>query len=74
MIWTILFLITKGNTDTRGVGLLEKLWKSLEEIIDICLSASISFHGILHGFCAWRGTGTAILALKLAQELASIDQ
>ena len=29
---------------------------------------------VLHGFRSRRGTGTAIMELKLYQELASIDQ
>ena len=31
-------------------------------------------HDVLHGFRAGKGTGTAIMELKLAQELDNIDQ
>ena len=34
----------------------------------------VIFQDVLHGFCAIRGTGTAIMDIKMAQELASIDQ
>ena len=74
MGWKLLVLIPKGNNDTQGVGLLETLWKVVEEIIDTRLRESIILHDILHGLIAGRGTWTAILELKVAQELYSIDQ
>ena len=33
----------------------------------------VTFHDVLHGFCASRGTGMAIMEPKMVQELASID-
>ena len=54
---TILFLIPKGNTYTRGIGLLEMLWKIVKAIIDTCLWDSIQFHNLLHKFCVGRGIG-----------------
>ena len=71
--WTILVLIPKGNMDTRGIGLLNTLWKVVEALIYTCLRASIQFHEVLHGFQSGRGTGTAIIDLDPAQELASVD-
>ena len=53
---------------------MELLCKVVEAIIDNRLRASIRLHDILHGFCAGRGTGTAILEMKLMQELDSMDQ
>ena len=38
------------------------------------MRASISFHNILQGFRVGRGMGTAILDLKLSQELASVNR
>ena len=70
----ILVLIPKGNTDTRGIGLLELLWKVAEEITDTLLRASVRLHDFLYIFRTGRGTGTTILQLKLYQELSSIDQ
>ena len=72
--WTVLVLIPKGTTDTRGIGLLDTLWKLVEELIDIRLRASLQMHDVLHRFRARRGTGTAIMRLKLAREIASIYQ
>ena len=37
MVWTILFLIPKVNTDTQVIFLLETLWKLVEAIIDTYL-------------------------------------
>ena len=44
------------------------------EITNTRLRASVRLHEVLHGFHAGRWMGTAILELKLAQELASVDQ
>ena len=73
MGWTVLVIITKGNTNTRGIGLLETLWKVVEALIETCLRVSLQMNNFLHGFRAGRGTRTAIMELKLAQELASIE-
>ena len=72
--YTILFLLPKGNADTWGIGILEVLWKILEAIIDTRIKTEVMFHDVLHGFYACRGTGTAIIGIKMAQELATIDQ
>ena len=74
LVWKILVFIPKGNTDTRGICILETLWKVLEAIIYTCLRASIRSHNVLHGFCVGRGMGKSILELKLSQELTSINQ
>ena len=69
---TVLVIIPKGTTDTLGIRLLETLWKVVEVIIDNRLRDSLQFHDVLHGFWDGRETGTAIMDLKLAQELASV--
>ena len=65
-------LIPKGITNTRGIGLLETLWKVVEALIDTRLRASLQFHYVLHGFRAGIGMGTAIIKLKLSPELSSV--
>ena len=70
--WSVLLLIPKGNGDTRGVGLLDVVWKVVEAVIDTHIKTVVKFHGFLHGFCAGIGTGTAIMEIKFAQELASV--
>ena len=69
----ILVLVPKGNTDTWGIVLLEKLWNLVEAIINTCLGASIRFHYVLHCFCMGRGTWTAIMELKLAQDMDNVN-
>ena len=46
----------------------------LEEVIDTWIKTLLQFHDVLHGFHGRKGAGTAIMELKLAQELASMDQ
>ena len=72
--WNVLVLIPKGFSNIRGIGLIETLWKVVESLIDTCLHTILQLHDDLHGFRSGRGMGTAIIELKLAQELASIDQ
>ena len=72
--WNFLVLIPKLVTNTWGIGLLETLWKVVEDLIDTRLRASLQMQDVLHRFRDGRGTGTAIMELMLAQELSSIDQ
>jgi Reverse transcriptase (RNA-dependent DNA polymerase)/Ulp1 protease family, C-terminal catalytic domain len=72
--WAFLAVIPKPQGGSRGIGILETLWKVIEAIIDTRISKSVQFHDILHGFRAKRGTGTAIIEAKLHQELSSIQQ
>ena len=74
LVWTVMVLIPKGTTDTKDIGLLDTLWKVVEVIINICLRASLQMHDVLHRFRAGRGTGTAIMELKLTHDITSIDQ
>ncbi|KAL7550925.1 hypothetical protein ACHAWF_014991, partial [Thalassiosira exigua] len=63
----------KGSGGYRGIGLLEPVWKLLEAIMDRRLNC-LELHDCLHGYRAKRGTGTAILEAKLAQQLAWLEQ
>ena len=47
--WTFLVLIRKGTTDTRGIGLLDSLWKVVVALIDTRLRSSLQFHDVFHG-------------------------
>ena len=70
----MMILIPKGNVDNQGIGMLGIVWKVVVELIDTQIKTVVQFHDVLHGFCAGRGAGTAIMELKLVQELASVDQ
>ena len=72
LLWIIVVLIPKGGGDYRGIGLLEPIWKVIERIIDHRLDA-FELHDSLHGCRHKRGTGTAIIEAKLAQQLAHIE-
>jgi len=71
--WVIVVLIPKGGGGYRGIGLLEPIWKVVETIMDKRLNV-IALHECLHGFRAGKGTGTATIDAKLAQQLAFREQ
>jgi hypothetical protein len=72
LLWIIVVLIPKGGGDYRGIGLLEPIWKCIERVIDHRLNA-IRLHDSLHGCRDKRGTGTAIIEAKLAQQLSYLE-
>ena len=69
----MLVLIPKRNADTRGIRLLEVVWKVVEAVIDTQIKTVILFYNVLHGFSAGRDTGTTTMDLKLAQELEIVN-
>ena len=73
MVWMVVVLLPKGGGGFRGIGLLEPLWKTLAILLDTRM-AVIELHDCLHGFISGRGTGTATLEAKLAQQLVFIEQ
>jgi hypothetical protein len=73
MTWSILVLIRKTSGGTRGIGVLETMWKVVSSIINNRLQTSILFHEALHGFRRRRGTGMASLNAKLQMQLAHIQ-
>ncbi len=73
MTWMIIVLLPKGGGDYRGIGLLDPIWKVVEKVMVARLSV-IKLHDCLHGGLPCRGTGTAIMEVKLQQQLAWVDQ
>ncbi len=73
LTWVIMVLLPKGGGDYREIRLLEPLWKVVECIMDRQLNA-LPLHEVLHKCRNGRGTGTAILEAKLAQQLAHLEQ
>ncbi len=69
MTWEIIVLLPRGGGDYCWIGLLEPCWKVVEKIMVRQLSL-IKFHDCLHGRLPKRGTGTASIKAKLAQQLA----
>ena len=65
-------LITKGKKYYRVIGLVEVMWKLVEEILNRRLTASINFHYFLHIFWLGCSTGTATIKANLLQELAAL--
>ena len=48
-MWQAVVLITKGKKDYRGIDLVEVMWKVVAEILNLRITASITFHNFLHG-------------------------
>ena len=65
--WAILVLLLKSDGGTRGIGLLEVIWKAMSSILDGRLKAAIPFHDALHGF--WMGSVERISLSSLRQSL-----
>ncbi len=72
LFWIIVILIPKGGGDYCGIGLLERIWKMIERIIDRRLD-SIQLHDSLHSCRHQCGKGTAIIEAKLAQQLSYLE-
>ena len=72
LLWIIIVLILNSGGDFRGIGLLEPIWKVLEQIIDLRLAA-IDLHNTLHECCVHCGTGTVVIKAKLSQQLTYLE-
>ncbi len=73
MAWMIIVLLPKGGGNYRSIGLLNPIWKVVEKVMVAQLSV-IKLHNCLHGGLPRRGMGTAIMEVKLQQQLAWVDQ
>ena len=72
--YIIVVLVPKGNSDEcRGIGLMEPIWKVIEGCIEARLQI-LPCHEALHGGLQGKGTATAIMEMKLAQQLAYLEQ
>ena len=60
-------LITKGNWEFTGIGILEVLWKTLSGVNNWWIGPAVQFQNDLHGLWEGRGTGTASLEAKFLQ-------
>ena len=68
MLWIIVVIIPKGNSNYWGIRFLDPIWKVIKAVIDKRLKV-LKLYDCLHGFLADRGTGPAITEVKLAQQL-----
>ena len=73
-MWQVLVLIPRGNWAHQGIVIVEVMWKVVTAILNNQLTASITFHELLHGFWSGRGTGNANLEAKLIHQLASLRE
>ena len=70
-MWQTVVLIPKGKRESRGIGLVEVLWKAVSSLMNRQLTSATTFHDVLYRFWAGRGTGTAALNTKLLQQRMS---
>jgi hypothetical protein len=69
----VIVLLPKGGGDYRGIGLLDPMWKVVEKIM-VAQMSCLKLHDCLHSGLPRRGTGMAIMEVKLNQQLAWVDQ
>ena len=72
--WQVVVIITKGRRDYYGIGLVQVVWNVVTIILNLCLTTSIDFHDVLHGFWLGRVTRTTSLEAKLLQQLLARRQ
>ena len=53
---------------------MEVVWKTVEVILNIRFTASITYHESIHGFRAGRGMGTTNLEVKMIQQVTAIRE
>ena len=71
--WQMVLVIPKGDIkEFRGTRLVEVLWKPTTGIINRRLTASIRYHGSLHGLQTGRGTGTATIKDNLIHHMTAM--
>ena len=58
----------------HSIGLVEVVWKVVAEILNRQLTASITYHDLIHGFQEGHGTGTNTLKANLLQKLAAMRE
>ena len=66
--------IQGGGINLQGIGIVEVLWKKITGIFNRQLLSYISFHDVMHGFCAGRGTGIVTLEAKLLQQITDMRE
>jgi hypothetical protein len=71
--WVATVIIPKGGGDYCSIGLLEPIWKVIEQVMDHPLEV-IALHNSLHRCRNGQGRGTAVIEAKLTQQLAHIEQ
>ena len=72
LTWKVMVIITKGGGDYREIGLVGVIWKVCALIMNKRLQDITTLHDALNGFIQGRGTATATMEAKLAQNLAGL--
>ena len=70
--WDTMVFLPKGRGGYQGIGLVDVLWKVCVMVVNFRINSTVTLHDALRGLSSGRGTGTATLEEKLAQQLAGI--
>ena len=70
----VVVLISKRRKEYQEIGLVEMMWKVMAEILNLWLTASITFHDLFHSFWEGCGIGTATFEAKLLQQIAALRE
>ena len=73
-MWKAVVLITKGKMYYHGIGIVEVMWKVVAAILNLRITASITFHDFLYGFREGCSTCTATINAKLLQQLEALRE
>ena len=72
--WQAVILIPKGVMEYCVIGLVEVVCKVVVVILNLQLTASITYHDFLHILRAGCGSGRTTLKAKLLQKLAAMKE
>ena len=72
LAWAKIELISKVKGEYRGIVLVVIVWNICAVVVNCWLKRAVVLHDALHGFRGGRGTGTATLESKLAQQLVGL--
>lgn len=73
MLQIIMILLPKRVGDYHGIGLQNHVWKITKIVTDNRLKC-LELHACFHIFTACTGCGTAIMEIKLVQQLMFVEQ
>ena len=72
--WQAIIIIPKGGGEYHGIGIVGVACKSVEVILNIRFTTSITYHNSLYGFRAGRGTGNTTLEVKILQQVTAMRE
>ena len=72
--WKTVVIIPKANGESRGIRIVEIIWKAVMVVANYRIGAAVDFNDTLHSLRSVRGTWTAPLKVKLTQKLTEMRE